>query len=806
LERTSIAPHSLDRHFNETQRGLTRTAGSIGLRGLAGRAARSPAVGYAALALLAFPITELLLFRSQAVHYVHDVLDSTVPIFSAFADDLARGELSLWNADLVGGNPRLAQMPLAPAMPEVWLGIALPALPAYVLGYVLMVWVAGYGMHRFLRDALRLPAVPSAVGAVLYAFSFWLYVMGFSIAMLPMLLWLTDRFIGREDDRRLLGAVLAAFTAVLLWVGHVQTFEFAVVVQLGYVAAVASQRGTVRRDVLGVLAALAVGTLLFAPALLTQITHLANSQRETWDLAYLYPGTPLEHLRLAAERYRLIAVGVPIDGVGAASADIYGTWFAGAIGLPLLLASLFVPRPDPRARYLLVVLLAIPVVDMVASMALRYMDALGPIASFQLLRVRHLVPFAIAANAAIALAVLIGNRSALPRKRLMVGAAVLGFAIVALQLVVAGWQYAGKSVPTAGWSAAVAALVIGLAATILGALWTRLDHARRALGPVAVAFVLLVISERALYARAERILFAEGLGTWSENMTIDPAKEFLRWTAGEADRVLTVGLPADHAHPNAMSLVGLHDAGGYQTTYPLAYHGFFGVMTDPFLDANPALAHYFRGWGNRAYAFGDGFDAEVLDLAGVHWLYARGVTLDDPDIAQRYQSGDITVYEHLDAFPRAFAVGGVRTFGTADELEVALAAASRAELGAAAFVLTEDWAGPTLDGASPLTEATVVEYRDDAVRVRVDVAAPALLVLTDSYDAGWVATVDGEPAEIVRAYGAFRGVRIPPGVSEVAFTYRPIETYVGIGLMCLTAVGLTSWTGLALRDRRRTDG
>jgi hypothetical protein len=770
---------------------------------VAGRVGSSPALAYAVLALLAFPITELLLFRDVAVHYVHDVLDSTLPIFSAFADDLARGEVSLWNADLVAGNPRLAQMPLAPVMPEVWLGIVLPAFDAYLLGYALMVWVAGYGMHRFLRDALGLPALPSAVGGIFYAFSFWLYVMGFSIALLPMLLWLTDRFLRAEGDRRLLGAALAAFTGALLWVGHVQTFEFAAIVQLGYVAVVAGRRGTVRRDVLAWLAVWVVGTLLFAPSLLTQLTHLADSQRETWDPAYLYPGTPADQLRVAVQRYALVAIGLPIEGVGRGSADIYGTWFAGAIGLPLLLAGLFVPRPDPRARYLLVVLLAIPVLDAVAVMGARYMDALGPLGSFQLIRVRHLVPFATAANVAIALAMLGRDRDGRPRMRIAAGAAVLGVAIVALQLVVAAWRLIGQTAPTAGWAAAVAALGTGLGLTILGGMWMRVRVGRRLLPLLAVAFVLLVIGERAAFARAERLLFGEGLGTWSDHMIVDPAKEFLRGTVGTADRVLTVGVPAARAHPNAMSLAGLHDAGGYQTTYPLAYHDFFGVMTDPFLDTNPGLARYFHGWGNRAYAFGDGFDPEVLDLAGVRWIYARGLTVDDPDLTQRHQSGGVTVYEHLDPFPRAFAVGGVRTFAGSDELEAALAAASREELGATAFVLSEDWSGPTLDGGWPLSEATIIEYGDDAVRIRVDAPAPALLVLTDSWDAGWAAMVDGDPADIVRAYGTFRAVRIPAGPSEVAFAYRPTETYVGIGLMGVAGSGLIAWTWLALSDRRR---
>jgi hypothetical protein len=451
-------------------------------------------------------------------------------------------------------------------------------------------------------------------------------------------------------------------------------------------------------------------------------------------------------------------------------------------------------------------LLAIPVLDAFAAMATPYMDALGPLGSFQLIRVRHLVPFAVAANVAIALATLAANWDRLPRGRIVIGAALLGVAIAALQLAVSVGRLIGQSAPAAGWSAAVAALSLGLLALIALTLGARaLTRVRGSRLPplLAVAFVLIMIGERAAFARAERLLFGQGLGTWSAHMTVDPGMEFLRYRVGTADRVLTVGLPVAGAHPNAMSLAGLRDAGGYQTTYSLAYHAFFGVMTGPFLADNPDLWRYFHGWGNRAYAFGDGFDPEVLDLAGIRWIYAEGLDLDEPDMVKRYQFGRVTVYENLDPFPRAFAVGGTRAFASAGELEGALAEASREELGTSAFVLADARPRLTPDGDWPLREATVIEYDDDRVRIRVDVPGPAMLVLTDSWDAGWAATVDGDPAEIIRAYHTFRAVRIPAGASDVVFAYKPTETLIGFALTGGAVFGLTAWTGLALVDRRR---
>jgi hypothetical protein len=64
------------------------------------------------------------------------------------------------------------------------------------------------------------------------------------------------------------------------------------------------------------------------------------------------------------------------------------------------------------------------------------------------------------------------------------------------------------------------------------------------------------------------------------------------------------------------------------------------------------------------------------------------------------------------------------------------------------------------------------------------------LVLLDSYAAGWRATVDGEPATIVRANGLFRGVHLPPGHHFVEFLYRPRAFYVG-GTVSAAALLLT---------------
>ena len=111
---------------------------------------------------------------------------------------------------------------------------------------------------------------------------------------------------------------------------------------------------------------------------------------------------------------------------------------------------------------------------------------------------------------------------------------------------------------------------------------------------------------------------------------------------------------------------------------------------------------------------------------------------------------------------------------------------------------------PPGDAPAPLIgEATIFNYEADYVRIGVNAARGGLLVLGDAYYPGWEATVNGEPAEIVRANGLFRGVFVPEGRHEVAFRYRPLSIRGGL---LISALGVVLWSvimvGPALRRRR----
>lgn len=80
-----------------------------------------------------------------------------------------------------------------------------------------------------------------------------------------------------------------------------------------------------------------------------------------------------------------------------------------------------------------------------------------------------------------------------------------------------------------------------------------------------------------------------------------------------------------------------------------------------------------------------------------------------------------------------------------------------------------------------------LDYKWKSVSLKVDAARDSLLVLTDTWFPGWVATVNGKSVPIYLANANFRAVPLVPGLNEVRMEYRPRAFFIGLAIT-LTAV------------------
>ena len=83
--------------------------------------------------------------------------------------------------------------------------------------------------------------------------------------------------------------------------------------------------------------------------------------------------------------------------------------------------------------------------------------------------------------------------------------------------------------------------------------------------------------------------------------------------------------------------------------------------------------------------------------------------------------------------------------------------------------------------------------------IEAGLPAEGFVVLRDSFDPSWRATVDGMPAEIGRANGLYRAVRVLPGHHVIRFRYRPRALAVGLTISGMAALTLLT---VCLRFRR----
>jgi hypothetical protein len=156
----------------------------------------------------------------------------------------------------------------------------------------------------------------------------------------------------------------------------------------------------------------------------------------------------------------------------------------------------------------------------------------------------------------------------------------------------------------------------------------------------------------------------------------------------------------------------------------------------------------------------------------------------------------IRIYQVPDPLPRAFAVGEARRADVSTDL----ARLFDGDFDPRRMVLLHD-AGPAT--AAPGFEGTarIVSSRPDRLKVEAELSGHGYVVLTEGYDPGWRATVDGVATPVLRANVAFRAVEVPAGRHVVEMVYRPRAVVLGVGLSAASALlGL----GLALRALRST--
>jgi hypothetical protein len=157
------------------------------------------------------------------------------------------------------------------------------------------------------------------------------------------------------------------------------------------------------------------------------------------------------------------------------------------------------------------------------------------------------------------------------------------------------------------------------------------------------------------------------------------------------------------------------------------------------------------------------------------------------------------IWERLDVIPRIHWASATEVIPSARDRIDAMASGDTP----GDTVILDRPGGPA-DGRPATLD--VLEDSGDRVRVRVDAEGAGYLVLAESVQVDWTATVDGSEAEIVDADHAFGAVRVPPGEHEITLAYTPRGATAGLLASGFGGFLVLLLAVLPLRPRRRGVG
>jgi hypothetical protein len=164
-----------------------------------------------------------------------------------------------------------------------------------------------------------------------------------------------------------------------------------------------------------------------------------------------------------------------------------------------------------------------------------------------------------------------------------------------------------------------------------------------------------------------------------------------------------------------------------------------------------------------------------------------------------YATSSAALYRLPDAVGRVWVVPAARQVAP-DKM---LAVLTDSAFDPAAEVLLETPTRSLQPQFSTLHSPTLQDT-PNRVTIRAVLDAPGYLVLADTWYPGWRATVDDQPADILRANYAFRAVWLEAGEHTVEVVYRPTSVLVG-GVVSVTVLILPVIGRCWLARRRRLE-
>jgi len=221
---------------------------------------------------------------------------------------------------------------------------------------------------------------------------------------------------------------------------------------------------------------------------------------------------------------------------------------------------------------------------------------------------------------------------------------------------------------------------------------------------------------------------------------------------------------------------------GYDPIYPRQNSEWFSIVNSENLNAL-----------SGRYGLVHSFSSPLLDYANVKYVidykknifggisekgkFARGV--EAPRYERVFSEGRIHIFENTQSLPRAWLSSRYRVLSPDKSIKELTTKENERT------ILLE--VEPGVDFEQKVDgKISNFNYELDQISIDVESTNKALLFLSESFDPGWRAFVNGKEVEVMRANYIFQAIVIPEGKHKVKFIYDPKSFKIGKRLSFVT--------------------
>ncbi len=760
---------------------------------------------YVVFALLAaFLFREFII--SNGILFGTDVLALGYFARHFYAEMMRAGTFPLWNPYVFGGLPFVDAMHGDIFYPTTVLKFVMPVHRAMGWKLVLHVFLAGVFTYGWLRH-LRIGRLIATFGGVTYMLAPVMVTLVypghdgklFVSALTPLALWVTDWAVVRGGMWRF--ALLATVIALLIYTAHMQLAYYtawAVAVLAIYRLIEARRKGQASTRTLagrfvmfvlaGVIGALGIGAMqLWTPLryLTTYSQRVEKSIEAEAESAYARATSwslhPEEAFSLVVPEFigaNLQTERGPVNTYWGRNAFKLNHEYAGLVPL-LLLPVAFLTRRRRGEVWLFTAIAAASLVFALGATTPLFRLFYWLVPGVKLFRAPSSIMFVFAIA--------------------VVTTAALGLEGVRDSEQSSDWGEVSRKVGRYLWGASGVLLALALLGStgVVTDLWQAIIYPNMAPAKLTALQANLPNIKRGLWLSF--LIAALSAGAW---------QLMVRGTLPRAAFLVTITVVSalDMFRVNPQYLLVVPVASLYprddvtefllqktQTEDPFRVFALPGIVHQPnhfaFFGIEEMAGHHGNELGRYMDLTRDDVlvksGMKVLRLLNVRYLIAP-TTIRGSGIRLAFEGQRASVYEVLAETPRAFLVGATEV--VPDTLAIdRLTMPSLETWNVALLADSLDYPLVAVDRPRPVDpiRATSDQDRPELHRevrwlergvnrqiLQVDAEAPSLLVISDNYYPAWRATVDGEPAPVIRADYTFRAIPVPAGTHEVRLEYR----------------------------------